>query len=301
MKSVEITYSYHPSALPAPPPPADAAAARRRLEDGNRRFATLLDQIKSGGAGTERQTMRLDPHHLGLLPGEVGAPEQRPFAAVIGCADARVPIELIFGEGPNDLFVIRVAGNGLGSEVLGSLGYAIDHLDASLKAIVILGHSGCGAISAAVDMFLRPELCLPLATKDDLRGIIDRCLVIIQASAHALQETLGPDIAARPGYRAALIETAVAMNAVLGAYTVQQGLRAEGETRFGVLYGVYVLETRQIWAPELDHAGWFHLAAPPSDLAGFHAISHAVARCDRIASLVSDPQGARSAPARLPE
>jgi len=287
MKSVEITYSYHSSAVPPPPPPANAEAARRRLEEGNRRFATLLDQIKSG-AGTDRQIMRLDPRHLGLLPGEPGAPEQRPFAAVIGCADARVPIELIFSEGPNDLFVIRIAGNGLGSDVLGSLSYAIDHLDASLKAIVILGHSGCGAISGAVGIFLRPELSLPLAAKNDLRAILDRSFVIIQASAHALQETRGPDVVARPGYRAALIETAVLMNAVLGAYTVQQGLTAQGEKRLGVLYGVYLLETRQIWAPQLDGSDWFHLAAPPRDLEGFHAIAHAVAGCDRIASLLSD-------------
>jgi carbonic anhydrase len=86
MKSVEITYSYHSSAVPPPPPPANAEAARRRLEEGNRRFTTLLDQIKSG-AGTDHQIMRLDPRHLGLLPGEPSAPEQRPFAAVIGCAD----------------------------------------------------------------------------------------------------------------------------------------------------------------------------------------------------------------------
>jgi len=125
MKSVEITYSFHPSALPPTPLPANTEAARRRLEEGNRLFVTLLDQIKRGAA-TERHIMRLDPRHLGLLPGETGAPEQRPFAAVVGCADARVPIELIFSEGPNDLFVIRVAGNGLGSDVLGSLSYAVD-------------------------------------------------------------------------------------------------------------------------------------------------------------------------------
>ena len=66
----------------------------------------------------------------------------RPFAAVLGCSDARVPIELIFNEGPNDLFVIRGAGNGLGSEVLGSLKYAVEHLGGSLKVVVVLGHSG---------------------------------------------------------------------------------------------------------------------------------------------------------------
>ena len=84
--------------------------------------------------------------------------------AVLGCSDARVPIELIFKEGPNDLFVVRVAGNGLGSEVLGSLKYAVEHLGGSLRIIVVLGHSGCGAVSEAVDAFLEPP-DLPLVRR----------------------------------------------------------------------------------------------------------------------------------------
>ena len=83
-------------------------------------------------------------------------PKQSPFAAVLGCSDARVPIELVFNEGPNDLFVVRVAGNGIGSDVLGSLRYTIEHLRDSLRLVVVLGHSGCGAISTAVDMFMEP-------------------------------------------------------------------------------------------------------------------------------------------------
>jgi carbonic anhydrase len=77
------------------------------------------------------------------------------------------------------------------------------------------------------------------------------------------------------------------MNAVLGTYTVQQGLTAQGEKRFGALYGVYLLQTHQIWAPGLEGSDWLHLAAPPRDLEDFHAISRAVAGCDRIASLLS--------------
>ena len=91
---------------------------------------------------------------LGCVEGENRGPKQRPFAAVLGCSDARVPIELIFNEGPNDLFVIRVAGNGLGSEVLGSLKYAVEHLGGSMKIVAVLGHSGCGAVSSAVDVYL---------------------------------------------------------------------------------------------------------------------------------------------------
>ena len=86
---------------------------------------------------------------------------------------------------------MRVAGNGLGSEVLGSLKYAVEHLGGSLKIIVVLGHSGCGAVSAAVDVFLEPKQYLPLATSHALRTILDRLLVVVQASAKKMQETFG--------------------------------------------------------------------------------------------------------------
>jgi len=87
------------------------------------------------------------------------------------------------------------------------------------------------------------------------------------------------------------------MSTVLGTYTVQQGLTTRGEKRFRALYGGYLLQTHQIWTPELNDSDWFHLAAPPRDLEGYHAISHAVARCDRIASLLSrDPLKQRLTP-----
>ena len=157
----------------------------------------------------------MDPRDLGLQSGKERAPEQRPYAAVLGCSDARVPIELIFNEGPNDLFVVRVAGNGLGGEVLGSLSYAVDHLGGSLKLVVVLGHSGCGAVSAAVDVVLNPQSYLVLAEKHALRGILDRLLVVVHASAKKMPAVYGPDVTRRPGYREALIEAAVVLNAAL--------------------------------------------------------------------------------------
>ena len=122
----------------------------------------------------------------GLEPDGQAIPQQRPFAAVIGCSDARVPIELVFNEGPNDLFVIRVAGNGLGGDVLGSLKYAVEHLSGSLRLVVILAHSGCGALTAAVDVFLEPAAYLALATQHALRNILDRQLIVVQACAKTL-------------------------------------------------------------------------------------------------------------------
>jgi carbonic anhydrase len=74
---------------------------------------------------------------------------QHPFAVILGCADSRVPPELLFDQGLGDLFVIRVAGNIVDDAVLGSIEYAVEHLSARL--ILVLGHEKCGAVSAAVE------------------------------------------------------------------------------------------------------------------------------------------------------
>jgi len=74
---------------------------------------------------------------------------QRPYAAILGCSDSRVPPELIFDAGPGELFVIRVAGNVIPAEVAASLQYAGAHLRTPL--FVVLGHEGCGAVKAALD------------------------------------------------------------------------------------------------------------------------------------------------------
>ncbi len=190
MKIVEITYRYDVGAAAPRARPADADAARDRLDEGSRTIATLLASLTEG-TGTARRVIPVDPRDLGLTPSGREAPKQYPYAAVLGCSDARVPIELIFNEGPNDLFVVRVAGNGLGSEVLGSLKYAVDHLGDSLKLVVVLGHSGCGAVSAAVDVFLDPRNYLTLAAKHSLRNIIDRLLVVVHATAKRMAATYG--------------------------------------------------------------------------------------------------------------
>lgn len=108
-------------------------AALRRLVEGNARFAS--------GAGTEadRSLARVRSLSAG----------QDPFAAILTCADSRVPPELIFDQGFGDLFTVRVAGNVAGTEELASLEYAAGVLGSA--AIVVLGHSACGAVAAAVD------------------------------------------------------------------------------------------------------------------------------------------------------
>jgi carbonic anhydrase len=76
------------------------------------------------------------------------AKKQKPYATIVGCSDSRVPPELLFDAGFGELFIVRVAGNIISPEVMGSLQYAAVHLRTPL--FVILGHEGCGAVQAAL-------------------------------------------------------------------------------------------------------------------------------------------------------
>ncbi len=114
---------------------------------------------------------------------KVSAASQSPFAAILSCSDSRVVPELVFDQGIGDLFVIRVAGNllsGGGTAVKGSLEYAVEVL--GVKAIMVLGHSECGAISAAVnhdsnkkshDEHIPDLLANLLPAIGDLKGVPD--------------------------------------------------------------------------------------------------------------------------------
>jgi carbonic anhydrase len=284
VKTVDIIYRYETRDTPAKPLPADSHSALLRLNDGNRDFAALLDHIKHQSG--LQQIIPVDPRDLGLVSSGVEIPKQRPFAAILGCSDARVPIELIFNEGPNDLFVIRVAGNGLGTEVLGSLKYAVEHLGGTLKLIVVLGHSGCGALTTAVEMFLNPGDYLTLATKHSLRNILDRTLLVVQASANKLLSAFGPEVVRKPGYRQALVEASIVTNAALAAYSIQQEFESIGRTDMRAVYGVYLLETREVWAPRLGNTKGTGLAEAPHDSAGFIDLGNAVVQSERISSYV---------------
>ena len=104
-----------------------------RLIDGNRRFL-----------GTEQNPGDFSP----ALRRETAENGQRPHSIVICCSDSRVVPESIFSAGLGELFVIRVAGNVLDAHQLGSIEYAAAHLGCRL--ILVLGHTGCGAVSAAL-------------------------------------------------------------------------------------------------------------------------------------------------------
>ncbi len=102
-----------------------------RLKEGNRRY--LSGRGRDGVSGLTRGR---------LVEG------QEPFACVLGCADSRVPVELLFDVGPGELFVVRVAGNVTSPEVSASVEYAVAHLGVQL--VLVLGHQGCGAVAAAL-------------------------------------------------------------------------------------------------------------------------------------------------------
>lgn len=108
-------------------------SALDELIKGNKRFATQKTQERN------RSVFRLREVAKG----------QNPFAAILGCADSRVPSEIIFDQGLGDLFVVRVAGNVATPEEIGSLEFGTLVLGA--KVLMVLGHERCGAVKAAID------------------------------------------------------------------------------------------------------------------------------------------------------
>jgi carbonic anhydrase len=115
------------------------ALALQKLVEGNQRY--LAGQLTHPHQTAQRRLELL--HH------------QTPFAIILGCADSRVPPEVIFDQGLGDLFVVRVAGNILDEAVLGSLEYAVAHLKTQL--LVVLGHRACGAVKATLEAMLADE------------------------------------------------------------------------------------------------------------------------------------------------
>lgn len=129
--------------------PADAL---ERLRDGNRRFVAG----ERGDANSVSEARRAE-----LVGG------QNPFAAIVACSDSRVPVELLFDQGLGDLFVIRVAGNIVAPSQIGSVEFAAAKLGTRL--VVVLGHSNCGAIDAALQAITSADD----AASPNLRAIVD--------------------------------------------------------------------------------------------------------------------------------
>lgn len=117
-----------------------ANEALARLRKGNRRYIAGEGAGPPGSAHRERRA-------------EV-AEGQEPFAVLLGCADSRVPPELVFDQGLGDLFAVRVAGHVATPATIGSIEAAVSWFGTRL--VVVLGHSRCGAVRAAMDYLQEP-------------------------------------------------------------------------------------------------------------------------------------------------
>lgn len=157
----------------------------KSLLDGNARFVN-----------EENQFPRIDKERR--LEGLNG---QNPQAIIIGCADSRVPPEYIFDQGIGDLFVLRVAGNIVDDAIIGSIEYAVAHLETPL--IMVLSHTNCGAVGAAIETEV-----------EDAPG-----------SLGSLVEAIKPAIAKVQGQPGDLQDNATKENARL----VAEGLKSQGD------------------------------------------------------------------------
>lgn len=119
------------AATPEGFPPADEVM--QRLKNGNARYVSG-ESIHDGQGVARRE--------------ELARTGQRPIATILGCSDSRVPLEIIFDQGGGDIFVVRVAGNVAGPSEVGSIEYGVASL--GTPVVLVLGHSSCGAVSAAL-------------------------------------------------------------------------------------------------------------------------------------------------------
>jgi carbonic anhydrase len=201
------------SAHPAPPQAVSPDEALGRLKQGNTIFSR-------GGASI-------------ALPGAARLTElaggQHPFAIIVGCSDSRVSPELVFDCNLGELFVVRVAGSTVSQEGLGSIVYAVEHLGAPL--VVVLGHTKCGAVGAAVDV----------ATKhSDLHGsLLNMVLPIIPAVLEAQER-----------HPADLQDASIRQNVrdVAARLKVSDGVLAErlGQGRLKIVSACYDLASGQV-------------------------------------------------------
>jgi carbonic anhydrase len=196
-----------------------AASALDRLRAGNRRYV-------EGNLNSESLA---SPARRNMLVGD-----QKPFAIILGCSDSRVPGEMIFDQGLGDLFVIRVAGNIVAPSQIGSVEFAAENFGCQL--VVVLGHSGCGAVSATLEQLQHPEE----TRSKNLSSIVDR----ISPSIEGLLES---DLKGKPE---ALLEAAVEANIRASVKQLRQGsdiLKQLVETRKLLIVGAeYSLKTGEV-------------------------------------------------------
>jgi len=247
------------------------------LQAGNRRHQEIVSQVQAEVMGEAKPAPLVIPSNplslgLSLVPGL--APVQNPFAIILGCSDARASVERIFDHSLNQLFTIRVAGNVLGTECLGSVEFAVLNLSSDLRLLIVLGHTGCGAVSGAVDLYLKPEAYIDVVKTHSLRTIVDRILVVVRGADRSLHDLCGPDTSKQPGYREALLEMSVYLNAALTAHDLIRELKLSTADRIKVVFGVYNLASHKVEAMPEDETAF---QPAPLSTEDFKALSRELA------------------------
>jgi carbonic anhydrase len=282
----ELVYRFDPAKAESHKMPQTSEEACRLLVQGNRDFAEMTDISHTNKS---RRIIPFDPRAFGWGVGNGSVPAQAPFAAVLGCADARVPTEMVFSKGCNELFVVRVAGNVLGQECLGSLRYAVSHFPSTLKLVVVLSHAQCGAVTEAVHLYLDPSRYLDIANDYSIRSIEDQILVAVRVAAISMEQLYGKEVMRKPQCPAALLETAVTLNAAWSAYCLRQEFRTQFPD-VSVVFGTYDLASRRVKLPvslpgEIteEEQGLF---APPEDAQEFRELAHRICSGTLVRSLL---------------
>jgi carbonic anhydrase len=239
---MDIIYRYDPNLPLRNNSPKTSSEALKRMAKGNRRFMEMVSGLQKATAQSqtgEPMVIPVDLVSMGLpfIAGQM--PEHNPYAIVLSCSDARAPVEQVFDCVANDLFSVRVAGNVLGLECLGSIDYAVAKLSESLRAAIVLGHTGCGAVTAAVDMYLAPNDFMNVAFSHAVRSLIDRIMLAVRAASRALDDVRGSNDHDSPEYRNQLISAAVFINAAVTAFDMNREIKSVGGQKIAVVYSVY--------------------------------------------------------------
>ena len=250
---IDFTYRFRPD---DPKPlfiPRDWEDASVYLQAGNALICRFYDACRRGGLkpGSRPPVVEISASEAAGLPvGDDGLPVQMPFALMLGCSDARVPTELLFGQEFNDIFNIRVAGNVLADEGIGSLLYALRTFSPettlsdgrSLRLAGVLGHRGCGAVKATVRTFQSG----PIAAKifgDPIGSLVAKIAAPpLAVAADLLDAKYGAGASNDPAHFNRLVELVVYLNAAWVAHDVREWVDGEGPetaSRVGVLYGVF--------------------------------------------------------------
>lgn len=293
LEPVDFIYRYNRASPKSPREVKDVQEARARLERGNRTFAGWVEACRTGSAPASASPFVIACDHLVESMGWLGAggPKQRPYATVVGCSDARVPTELVLGQASNDLFVVRVAGNVIDAACRGSVEYALGNLGESLRVIVVLGHSLCGAVTGAVDAYLDPAINYwSDSVSHSLQSILRLLFPVVREAHQAIDQVWGANAESLPGHRAALIETTVFLNAAMSAFELQQTIDQHEHGPVQALYGVYNLRTgcvRSLPDREATEPAP-NFAAPPRSQEAFGDLARSIASAMR--EVILDPE-----------